>query len=171
MFKSVMALAALLGAGAACSATFHVEDGSLPSLPAKVADAIQASASYEDFRPLRCSLVGKKLPVGPRRGDAYVATTAGSCGWGAGAGPIWVVVGAHKIPKVVLASAGNSLEIGIPGKKGLADVATANGSAGRYLKRIWKFDGTRYVQSVEYAFSTDDPETCKAHPSHCPWRP
>jgi hypothetical protein len=151
----------------AFSEEFSIEEKNLTALPKPVVMAIRAPKNFEFPE---CNLVGKVVNItDTAKASEYIATTSQACGWGAAAGPVWVVAKVTGGYTVVLQTTAYATEILKHKDHGLHQLVTTSGTAGHASYTRWGFTGKTYRQLENYVFLPDNEKLCKAHKEICPF--
>ncbi len=146
---------------------FSIEEKNLTALPKPVVMAIRAPKNFEFPE---CNLVGKVVNITDSdKASDYIVTTSQACGWGAAAGPIWVVAKVNGSYKTLLQTTAYTAEIGKHKDHDLHQLVTTSGTAGHASYTRWGFTGKTYKQLENYVFLPDDEKLCKAHKDICPF--
>jgi len=151
----------------ACAEEFSIEEESLTAVPKAVANTISAQKKFEFPE---CSFKGKLAHIADSdKPSDYIVTTAQACGWGAAAGPIWIVAKINGSYKVVLQTTAYATEIRKDKDHGLHQLVTTSGTAGHASYTRWAFTGKNYKPQENYVFLPDDEKLCNAHKDICPF--
>ena len=143
-----------------------IED-SLASVPKSVETSIRAQKNFEFSN---CKLKGQLINLtDSEKASDYVVTTSEACGWGASAGPIWVVAKLDGSYTVLLATSAYTVAMHKNKNHELHQVVTTSGTAGHASYTRWGFTGKNYKQLESYVFFPDDKKLCKAHQDICPF--
>lgn len=140
-----LGVSGMLAACAQASVAATVEDGTLAPLPARVVSTLRADDTFVPFRNLACKLVGVSQPLSTNATVAtYFVTTADACGWGAAAGPVWLVRDAGGTASIVLSISGYSIDALSDVAHGMHSVKVGGGTAEGSAFVTYRYDGSRY---------------------------
>lgn len=118
----------------------------------------------------KCKLVGTFVNLkGENTSNDIIVTTDASCDWAASAGPVWILRNEGSKYSVVFKFVTYNLELFKDKSNGLRNIKTSRGTAGSAEVEFWAYTGNMYKKTASYYFSANDEETCKAHPSICPF--
>jgi hypothetical protein len=132
----------------ALAADISVEDKDLRPLPAGALRVLAEAPSYRDYRELGCHLQGTAIDLdGDGKAGDWFVTTSNGCGWGAAAGPLWLLKQPGESHVVVLASGGYDVTFGTAKENGLRSISVGMGTASHQKATRMTFDGKQYVVS------------------------
>jgi hypothetical protein len=127
------------------AAEFSIEEESLKPAPDNIVELILNKEKDSEWR--KCKFIGKQIDLkGQGRAEDYVVTTAGACMCGAAICPIWALRKIGKSYVLVVSDGGYTMKILKQKHNGLADLSFEAATAGWSQKRLWRFDGKRYVR-------------------------
>lgn len=144
---------------AVAASDFHIEDPALKPVPRAINKLLYQQPGAKDSE---CKgFIG--LPIALDGGSAksdWIAITSNGCAWGASSASIWIVQKIKNDYRLVLSSGGYSVTLGLAKQNGLKHLAVSAGTAGYYSESLFKFDGTRYLEtknrSIDLSVGSDD---------------
>ena len=146
---------------------FNIEESTLKVLPKSIESVVRTTKKF-GFR--ECKLIGKTVNLADsEKASDYILTTLHSCGWGASAGPVWVVSKINGVYAVLLETSSYAVEVLKNKNNGLHQIVTTSGTAGHAAYSRWVFNGQNYKETENYVFFPDDEKLCKAHQDICPF--
>lgn len=139
----------LIGLLAACAQIswggVTVEDETLALLPASVVATVRSDSTFVPLRSAACKLIGINQPLSTvATVMTYFVTTANACGWGAAAGPIWLVSVSSGTTSIVLSTVGYSVDALNDVGQGMHNVKVGGGTAEDSAFVTYRYDGSRY---------------------------
>lgn len=143
----------------AFASDFHIEDPAIKSVPRAVSKLLFQEPEAKDSECKGFIGMPIALDGGAVKSD-WIAITSNGCAWGASSATIWIVQKIKNNYRIVLSDGGSSVTIGMDKQNGLRHLAISSGTASYYRESLFKFDGTRYLQtksrSVDLSSGSND---------------
>jgi hypothetical protein len=151
MKKKILFFIILLsGISSSYAESVSIEDVDLIELNQKASVAIKSQRQEDADWLGDCSFIARKLALNSEKIDYYFVTTKNACGWGAAAGPIYVVRGSDVATKVILATSGYALEVDSAHvNHGLPNLTVTSETAGTNAVATFEYNSKEYTEKVK----------------------
>ncbi len=145
-------------------ATLSLEE-SFQEIPSEIYVTLSKSGAIKELLESGCKkYVGKQIPANANRENIIWMVSTPGCGWGAHAGPIWVIEQSNNGGRLIFEGGGIGFELLESIRHGYRDIVVSNSSAGYYGDDRFEYNGTSYVKVASRYAHFSDPDACKILP-------
>jgi hypothetical protein len=151
--KNIFPLILLLSSSCISSSyaeSVSIEDADLIALNQKASVAIKSQRQEDADWLGDCSFIARKMKLNSEKIEYFFVTTKDACGWGAAAGPIYVVSGSDVATKVILATSGYTMEVDSAHvNHGLPNLTVTSETSGTNAVETFEYNSKEYTEKVK----------------------